>query len=183
MLAARPLFRPFEALGRRDFADGPLPTMTGGSIVVKTLIRAAAAVVLVGALSSPAMARPHHHAVPPPITTIHIHGGSVGFIVGVGGADGYVVFHGARYPIEVSGLKIGTIGVSSYELDGRVYNIRRIEDIEGDYSAGEASATAGAGAGDIDMANGRGVEIRASSSSAGLQLTLGGGGATIRLKR
>jgi hypothetical protein len=182
MPAARPLFRPSEALGWWDFADGPLPTR--GVYRVKTLLRAAAAVVLVGALSPPAMARPpHHHAVPPPITTIHVHGGSVGFIVGVGGAHGYVVFHGARYPIEISGLKIGTIGVSSYELDGRVYNIRHIEDIEGDYSAGEASATAGAGAGDIDMTNGRGVEIRASSSSAGLQLTLAGGGATIRLKR
>ena|ERR1022692_1646537 len=147
------------------------------------LLRAAAVAVLAGALSTPAIARPYyHHPRPPPITTIHFHGGSVGFIVGVGGGSGYVNFHGGRYPIEVSGLKIGTIGVNSYDVYGRVFNLRRLEDIEGSYSAGEASATAGAGAGGLDMTNGNGVEIRASSTSAGLQLTLGAGGVTIRLK-
>jgi hypothetical protein len=156
---------------------------------MKTLLRAAAAVALVGLLATPALAktRHHHHAryVPPPVTTgtIHLHGGSVGFIVGVGGADGYVDFRGARYPVEVSGLKVGTIGVSSYELDGRVFNIHHIEEVEGSYSAGEASATAIAGAGSIDMTNGNGVEIRANSSSGGLELTLAGGGVNIRLKR
>jgi hypothetical protein len=161
--------------------------MTVGFVVMKIVLRAAAVAMLAGALATPAMAKPHHrhyhYPPPPPITTIHLRGGSVGFIVGVGGADGYVDFHGARYPVEVSGLKIGTIGVSSYELDGRVFNLRRLDDIEGDYSAGEASATAVAGAGSIDMTNGNGVEIRASSTSAGLQLTLGAGGVTIRLKR
>jgi hypothetical protein len=164
------------------------------------LLRAAAVAVLASALAAPAMAatqpvhvvhhRVHHHVyhhtyVAPVVTTgtIHLHGGSVGFIVGVGGADGYVDFRGARYPIEVSGLKVGTIGVSSYELNGTVYNIHHIEEIEGGYSAGEASATAIAGAGSVDMTNGNGVEIRATSASGGLELTLAGGGVTIRLKR
>jgi hypothetical protein len=154
------------------------------------LFRVAAAALLVGALSTPALAKPrhhHHHFIahyipPPPPTTIHLHGGAVGFIVGVGGASGYIRFHGEDYPIEVSGLKVGTIGVSSYDLDGQVYNLHRLSDIEGDYSAGEASATAGAGGGGIDMTNGNGVEIHATSTSAGLQLTLGGGGVTITLK-
>jgi outer membrane immunogenic protein len=148
---------------------------------MKIVLRAAAAVLLAGALSSPAMARPHHH-VPPPITTIHFHGGSVGFIVGIGGASGFVRFHGVSYPIEVSGLKVGTIGVNSYDVDGRVFNLHRLGDIEGSYAAAEASATAGGGAGSIDMTNGNGVEIRAASASSGLQLTLGAGGATITLK-
>jgi hypothetical protein len=173
MQVTRPLFS-VPAIGKRDRCRR-LPAMTGGSVVMKILLRAAIVVVLASVLATPAVAKP----VPVPI---HLRGGSVGFIVGVGGADGYVDFHGARYPIEVSGLKIGTIGVSSYELDGRVYNLRRLSDIEGDYSAGEASATAVAGGGQIDMTNANGVEIRASSTSAGLQLTLGAGGVTIRLK-
>jgi outer membrane immunogenic protein len=146
---------------------------------MKILLRAAAAVVLAGALSTPAMARPHHL---PPVTTIHFHGGSVGFIVGVGGASGYVNFHGVKYPIDVSGLKVGTIGINSYDVDGRVFNLRRLADIEGTYAAAEASATAGGGSGGIDMTNGNGVEIRATSTSSGLQLTLGTGGVTIALK-
>jgi hypothetical protein len=149
------------------------------------LLRAAAVVALAGALSTPALARPrvhHRPPPPPPITTIHFHGGSVGFIVGVGGASGYVRFHGADYPIDVSGLKVGTIGINSYDVSGRVYNLRRLSDIEGSYAAGEASATAGAGAGSLDMSNDKGVEIRATSTSAGLSLTLGPGGVTITLK-
>ena len=152
---------------------------------MKTALRAAVAALLAGALASPAIAKVHyrhHRPLPPAITTIHFHGGAVGFIVGVGGASGYVNFHGARYPIDVGGLKLGTIGVNSYDVIGRVYNLHRLSDIEGAYTAAEASATAGAGAGAIDMTNGNGVEIRASSTSAGLQLTLGPGGATITLK-
>jgi len=146
---------------------------------MKIVFRAAAAIVLAGALSSPAIARPHR---PPPVTTIHFHGGSVGFIVGVGGASGYVRYHGVNYPIEVSGLKVGTIGVNSYDVDGKVFNLRRLADIEGTYASGEASATAGGGGGGLDMTNGAGVEIRAASTSRGLQLTLGAGGVTIKLK-
>ena len=182
---------------RATFVDAFPSSNHRGAAVTKRLLCAAAAVVLAGALSNPAIAKVHHRhhhyrptphyreamlPPPPPITTIHFHGGAVGFIVGVGGASGFIDFHGERYPIEVSGLKVGTIGVSSYEVDGRVFNLRHLSDIEGTYSAGEASATAGGGAGDIDMTNDRGVEIRASSTSAGLQLTLGGGGVTITLK-
>jgi hypothetical protein len=147
---------------------------------MKYILRATAAVLLAGALAAPAMAKTHH--VPPPVTTIHFHGGSVGFIVGVGGASGYVLYHGVKYPIDVSGLKVGTIGVNSYDVDGRVYNLHRISDIQGTYASGEASATAGGGSGGIDMTNGAGVEIRATSVSSGLQLTLGPGGVTITLK-
>ena len=148
---------------------------------MKILLRAVAAAALVGALSSPAMAQTHRPA-PPPVTTIHFHGGSVGFIVGVGGASGVVRYRGVNYPIEVGGVKLGTIGVNSYDVSGRVYNLRRLSDIEGSYAAAEASATAGAGAGGLDLTNDKGVEIRASSTSAGLQLTLGAGGMTITLK-
>jgi outer membrane immunogenic protein len=148
---------------------------------MKILLRAAAVVVLAATLSAPAIARTRHHP-PPPITTIHFHGGSVGFIVGIGGASGVVRFHGVNYPIDVSGLKVGTIGINSYDVDGKVFNLHRLADIEGTYAAGEASATAGGGAGNIDMTNGNGVEIRASSTSSGLQLTLGPGGVTITLK-
>ena len=149
---------------------------------MKLVLRTAVVVVLAGALSAPAIARPRHPAPPPPPTTIHFHGGSVGFVIGVGGASGYVTYHGVKYPIEVSGLKVGTIGVNSYDVDGKVLNLHRISDIEGTYSAGEASATAGAGGGGLDMTNGKGVEIKATSTSAGLQLTLGAGGVTIKLK-
>ena len=142
--------------------------------LMKTLFLGAVAVVLAGALVAPAFAQD-------PDATIHIHGGSVGFIVGVGGAHGYVSFHGKRYPIDVSGLSVGTIGANSYDLDGDVLHVNDIADIEGTYAAAEAGATAGAGAGGVDMTNGKGVEIRAHATTAGLKLTLGASGVTIKL--
>jgi hypothetical protein len=81
----------------------------------------------------------------------------------------------------VSGISIGAIGADSYDAVGEIYNLRRPSDIEGAYSAVEASATAGPGAGEIDMKNEKGVEIRAHSTSSGLKLQLGGSGVEIRL--
>ena len=143
---------------------------------MKLALSAVAALLLASAPIAPA------YAAPATTGTIHIHGGSVGFVVGVGGASGYVTYRGKRYDISVGGLKAGTIGASSYDLDGTVSNLHQISDIEGTYSAAEASATAVAGGGAIDMTNGKGVEIKAQAKTAGLQLTLGGGGVSISLK-
>jgi hypothetical protein len=142
---------------------------------MKTMFRSVAGLVLAGALFAPALAQDSD-------ATIHIHGGSVGFIVGVGGAHGYVNFQGKRYPIDVSGLQVGTIGANSYDLDGAVLHVNSISDIEGTYAAAEASATAGGGGGGIDMTNGKGVEIQAHSTTEGLKLTLGTSGVTIHLR-
>jgi len=142
---------------------------------MKTLFSAIVGLVLAGALSAPALAQD-------PDATIHIHGGSVGFIVGVGGAHGYVKFQGKRYPIDVSGLQVGTIGANSYDIDGAVLHMNSVNDIEGTYAAAEAGATAGAGASAIDMTNGKGVEIQARGTSSGLKLTLGASGVTIKLR-
>jgi hypothetical protein len=144
---------------------------------MKILFRAAAAVVLAGALSASAFAQPEPDAV------IHFHGGSVGFVVGVGGASGSVEFKGVKYPISVNGLSVGAIGANSYDVEGQVFHLHNIADIEGTFAAAEAGATAGAGGGGIDMTNGNGVEIRASSTSSGLKLTLGASGVSIKLKK
>ena len=144
---------------------------------MKNLLRAAAAVVLAGAMSTAAFAQPE------PDATVHFHGGSVGFVVGVGGASGVVEYKGVKYPISVNGLSVGTIGANSYDVEGQVFHLHNIADIEGTYAAAEAGATAGAGGGGgIDMTNGAGVEIRATSTSSGLKLTLGASGVSIKLK-
>jgi hypothetical protein len=133
-----------------------------------------AAVVLAGALAAPAIAAPD--------ATIRFHGGSAAFIVGGRWGSGTLRFHGRQYPLQVGGLSVGAIGVSSYDLSGSVYHLRRVGDIEGTYAAVDVSATAGRGAGMLDMKNGNGVEIQATSSSAGLKLSLAPSGVVIKLK-
>src|SRR6476620_3160442 len=59
-----------------------------------------------------------------------------GFIVGVGGGQGVLVFRGKRYPFTVSGMSVGfTIGASTSKLVGRAFNLTGPTSIEGAYSA------------------------------------------------
>ncbi|HZC17630.1 MAG TPA: hypothetical protein VE309_12800 [Caulobacteraceae bacterium] len=91
-------------------------------------------------------------------------------------------YRGHNYPLDVSGITVGTIGAHSYSARGSVYHLHRLRDIEGTYAAGEASATVGVGAGATSMSNGAGVDINAQSTSQGVKLTLGPSGVTIRLR-
>jgi hypothetical protein len=143
-----------------------------GSTFARTF---AAAVILAAALAAPAVAAPD--------ATISFHGGSAAFIFGGRWGSGTLRYHGRNYALQVGGLSVGAIGVSSYNASGEVYNLHRVGDIEGTYAAIDVSATAGRGAGILDMKDGAGVEIRVTSSSSGLKLSLAPSGVVIKLKR
>src|SRR4051794_37603316 len=71
-----------------------------------------------------------------------------GFIVGVGGGEGVLLYRGKRYPFTVSGMSVGfTIGASTTKLVGRAINLRGPESIEGSYAAGGAGGAAVGGGG------------------------------------
>jgi hypothetical protein len=107
---------------------------------------------------------------------------SGGFIVGAGGGSGMLTFHGARYPLKVSGMSLGaTIGVSQADLVGRAYHLRTPGDIEGVYSAAGASVAVAGGAGAVNLVNGRGVVLRLVSRQVGFKLSLAVSGLTISL--
>src|SRR3954452_22449665 len=58
-----------------------------------------------------------------------------GFVLGVGGGHGVLVFRGRRYPFDVSGMSVGfTIGASSTKLTGRALNLRDPRDLAGGYT-------------------------------------------------
>ena len=141
-----------------------------------TPIRAMAAAALLGGVfaASSAMAAPSG--------TIHFGGGSVAFLASINWGGGTLHYHGRSIPLRVNGIGVGAIGADKFSADGEVYHLRRASDIEGVYTAVNASATAGAGAGEIDMTNGNGVEIRAHSTSAGLKLSLAPTGVEIHFK-
>src|SRR3978361_1832295 len=64
-----------------------------------------------------------------------------GFIVGVGGGEGVLIFRGKRYPFTVSGMSVGfTIGASTTKLVGRALNLRGPAPLEGAYAASGAGA-------------------------------------------
>src|SRR5476651_278273 len=73
-----------------------------------------------------------------------------GFIVGVGGGEGVLIFRGKRYPFTVSGMSVGfTIGASTTRLVGQAINLNSPASFEGTYSAIGASGAIVAGAGGV----------------------------------
>src|SRR3954447_18408136 len=106
-----------------------------------------------------------------------------GFIVGVGGGEGVLLYRGKKYPFTVSGMSVGfTIGASTTKFVGRALNLRGPESIEGSYAAGGAGGAVAAGAGAVQLQNGNGVILQLSGPKVGAELSAAVGGVTIRLK-
>src|SRR6266576_3397345 len=106
-----------------------------------------------------------------------------GFIIGVGGGQGVLTFHGKRYPFTVSGMSVGfTIGASTTKLVGRALNLRGPASIEGTYSAVGAGGALAGGAGGVQLQNANGVILQLSGPKVGVELSAAVAGVTIRLK-
>jgi hypothetical protein len=106
-----------------------------------------------------------------------------GFVVGVGGGEGVLVYRGQRYPFTVSGMSVGfTIGASTTKFVGRAVNLRGPASIEGTYATLGAGGAIAAGAGGVQLQNGNGVILQLSGPKVGAEVSAAFGGVTIRLK-
>jgi len=106
-----------------------------------------------------------------------------GFIIGVGGGEGVLVYRGKKYPFTVSGMSVGfTIGASTTKLVGRALNLNGPASIEGSYAAGGAGGAVAAGAGAVQLQNSNGVILQLSGPKIGAEVSAAVGGVTIRLK-
>ena len=106
-----------------------------------------------------------------------------GFIVGVGGGEGVLVFRGKRYPFTVSGMSVGfTIGASTTKFVGRAINLKGPASIEGSYGTAGAGGAIAAGAGGVQLQNANGVILQLSGPRVGAEVSAAVGGVTIRLK-
>lgn len=106
-----------------------------------------------------------------------------GFILGVGGGEGVLIFRGHRYPFTVSGMSIGaTIGASTSQFTGRALNIRSPGDIQGTYSVIGAGGALAAGAGGVQLQNERGVILQLHGPKIGVEVSAAIGGVHIALR-
>ena len=106
-----------------------------------------------------------------------------GFIVGVGGGEGVLVYRGKRYPFTVSGMSVGfTIGASTTKFVGRALNLKGPGSIEGSYGTAGAGGALAAGAGGVQLQNGNGVILQLSGPKVGAEVSAAVGGVTVRLK-
>jgi hypothetical protein len=116
-----------------------------------------------------------------PDGTIQLSGGSVALGIGFSWGQGTLFFDGKEYPFAVNGLSILQVGASGYTATGAVFNLKKVNDFQGVYTAISAGVAVAGGVSGTAMRNSNGVEIRIASNHAGLNFSLGPKGVTIAL--
>jgi hypothetical protein len=113
---------------------------------------------------------------------VHLKVVKAGFILGIGGGRGTLTFHGARYPLTVGGIGLGSFGIAGATLVGTAYNLHRASDIAGTYGAAGAGATFVGGAAMAQLQNEKGVVLKLRGIQTGFQISLGLAGMTIAVQ-
>jgi len=118
-----------------------------------------------------------------PDATLKLSGGSVAAGIGYSWASGTLTFKGKNYDVEVSGLSVGDVGASKIEASGNVFNLKRLEDFDGNFTAAAAGATIAGGATAVAMRNQNGVTINLISTTQGLKWSLAAAGVSMKIKK
>ena len=118
-----------------------------------------------------------------PDATMRLASTSIAAGVGVSWGDGTLHYKGHTYKLKVDGLTVGSVGASKVEAKGDVYNLKKLSDFDGNYTAVTGEATVGGGAGGLIMKNQNGVEIRMTSTTQGANLTAGVSGVSLAVKK
>jgi hypothetical protein len=118
-----------------------------------------------------------------PDATLKLSGGSVAAGLGVSWGGGTLTYKGKDYPISVTGISVGDVGVTKLEASGSVYNLTKLEDFDGNYTAAAAGATLAGGASAVAMKNQNGVKVNLVATTQGVKIVLGGGGVDMKIKK
>jgi hypothetical protein len=116
-----------------------------------------------------------------PDATIKLSGGSVAAGVGLSWGSGTLHYKGKSYPIKVTGLSVGDVGVTKIEASGRVFDLKKLDDFDGNYTAVAAGATVAGGAAALAMKNQNGVTVKLLSTTQGVKFALGTAGVDMKI--
>jgi hypothetical protein len=109
--------------------------------------------------------------------------GSVAVGIGYSWGKGTLTYQGKTYPVKVSGLSVGEVGVTRASAAGDVFNLKKLADFDGNYAAGGAEGTVGGGAGISAMKNQNGVVIELKSTTQGANLKLAAEGIKLSVEK
>lgn len=120
-----------------------------------------------------------------PSATLEFETKSLKLLIGGSWGTGTLNYQGKSYPLKVAAMSVGGVGYRTIKGTGKVYELKSLEDFEGNYSSGTAGATIGtAGGGVATLENGKGVVIAADvTDSAGAQLSIGVSGIEIEFEK
>ncbi len=142
--------------------------------------KVAMAVTMVAALALVSVA--HGDEDKKPDATIQLTGGSVAAGVGVSWASGTLTYKGKQYPISVNGLSVGDVGITKLAASGKVYNLKKVEDFNGNYTSIGTGVTVAGGAGAVAAKNQNGVQVDLVATTQGVKFALGASGIEMKIK-
>jgi hypothetical protein len=118
-----------------------------------------------------------------PDATLKFTVDSVAAGVGVTWGKGTLKYKGKDHRFKVEGLSVGSVGGSEVAAEGVVYDLKKLEDFNGNFTAATAQATLGGGAGATAMKNQSGVRIQITSTTRGVDLKVAGEGLRFQLEK
>jgi len=118
-----------------------------------------------------------------PDATLTLSAGHVSAGIGYSWGGGTLTYKGKKYNFSVDGLSVGAVGGASIKATGNVYDLKKLEDFNGNYTAATAGGTLGGGASATAMQNQAGVVIKLVSTTQGLDFKLAASGVKINLKK
>ena len=118
-----------------------------------------------------------------PDAYLELSEGSVALGIGYSWGGGTLTYQEKKYPVEVKGLSIIDVGITKATAFGKIYNLKKLEDFNGNYTAATAEGTLGGGAGATTMKNQNGVVIDLFTTTQGLNLKLAPSGISLKIKQ
>jgi hypothetical protein len=113
---------------------------------------------------------------------VALHIASAGFIFGVSGGSGSLVFRGQRFPLTVGGIRAGAlIGISAADLVGTATRLHSPSDINGIYSAIGAGLSVAGGRTAAQLVNANGVVLRLRGRQVGFSFSIDLAGMSISI--
>jgi hypothetical protein len=119
----------------------------------------------------------------PPDGTVTLSGGSVAVGVGYVWGHGDLSYQNASHRFSISGLSIIDVGAANISATGHVYNLKRLQDFQGNYVAATAGLTVGGGGSAAYLKNEHGVVMKLEATTVGLRFNLSADGVRVKLER
>jgi hypothetical protein len=118
-----------------------------------------------------------------PDATLKLSEGSVAAGIGFSWGKGTLTYQGKTHAVKVQGLSVGEVGITKAEATGEVFNLKKLEDFNGNYTAAGAAGTVGGGAGITAMKNQNGVVIELKSTTQGANVKLAAQGINLSVTK
>jgi hypothetical protein len=118
-----------------------------------------------------------------PNATLRLSGKSVAAGIGFSWGKGTLTYRGKDYPVSVKGLSLVKVGITKVTASGKVYNLKKLHDFDGNYTAAGAGMTLAGGGSAIAMKNQNGVRVVLGATTRGVDVTIGGAGVDMAIKK